>query len=52
MLAADNARLCGIALAADELARALRAWLDGDGHDCAGTLYPVLEAYEIVRNGS
>jgi hypothetical protein len=53
MLAADNARLCGIVIAADKLAEVL-GWLDrlgGLGFDKHDRIRAVLEAYKIQRQG-
>ncbi len=49
MLAADNARLCDIGIAADKLAEAAEKYARvGQRAD----LLKALEAYKIVRNGS
>lgn len=48
-LAADNARLCEIALAADRLAQACEAHLDGDPQE--REIERALAAYKVARNG-
>ena len=51
-LAASNARLCDIGLAADKLAKAAEALVQ-DAHKSLYTnLREALEAYQIVRSGS
>lgn len=49
LLAADNARLCSIALAADELAAALEKAMSGAAHN--PEIDDALWAYRAVRNG-
>jgi len=46
-LAADNARLCAIALAADKLAEAVERELETGEH----LAQPALDAYKVVRQG-
>ena len=51
MLAADNARLCGIVIAADELAAAV---LECDARESPQTvraMIAALDAYKVVRGG-
>lgn len=47
MLAADNARLCGIALAGDELAKVLAAYR----HSLPPRARQALDKYKIARQG-
>ena len=48
-LAADNARLCGIVIAADKLAETVDRVLRGAGYNDG--LNAALEAYKVVRSG-
>lgn len=49
-LAADNVRLCDIAIAADKLAKAVERILVEEVSDPG--LEAALDAYKVVRNGS
>jgi hypothetical protein len=54
MLAADNARLCEIALAADVLAAAVDKVMQMCGGRCGGVMCRMkvaLEAYKVARSG-
>lgn len=52
MLAADNARLCEIAMTADKLAGAVDAYrARGTAHN-ADAMIAALDAFKIARNGS
>lgn len=48
-LAADNARLCGIAEAADKLAKAVERLLDGD--ECHREVERAWDEYKVKRQG-
>lgn len=52
-LAADNARLCEIALAADLLAEAVQRYAKDDGDRRSyRAMVVALEAYKVVRQGT